>query len=94
MACDAGGVDDGAAAEFEHGGHLVLHRRQHAPHVDVEDPPIVLLADLCHRAGQLDAGVVERDVQPAKPLDGLPHRLSVVDRYGQRGGLLAYLWRL
>src|SRR5262249_41095541 len=53
------------AASPEHGGNLVPHRREHAPHVDIEDLAIVRLGGLGERPGPLDPGVVERNVQPA-----------------------------
>ena len=74
----ARGVDDGAATVLEHHWNFVAHRIENAPHVDVENASIFGFSRLFERAFPFDAGVVERDVEPAEFVDReLDHRFHV-----------------
>jgi hypothetical protein len=73
-AAEGGAVDDGAAALGAHLTQLMLHARPHPAQVDRIDP----VEDLGRLVGgiagrDLDAGVVERHVEPAERVDGGPH---------------------
>ena len=94
QAGDRGGVDDRAPAVAEHVLDFVLHAQPHALQVDANDlrPALFrIVAGLGHAA--LDAGIVERAVETAVGLDGLPHQGLDLGRLGDigfdEGGLTA-----
>nr|WP_244277195.1 hypothetical protein [Geodermatophilus obscurus] len=81
-----GGVDDGAAGGL-HQRDLVLHAQEHPGEVHVDDPVPLLGGQLGERgAGLLDAGVVERQVQPPEGLDRPVQRGSDVVLAGDVAG--------
>ena len=72
---ERGAVDDRAAALAAHLGQFVFHAGPHAAQVDRVDPVEHLggfVGGVARR--DLDAGVVERHVQPAERVDGGLHR--------------------
>ena len=67
-------VDDRAAlagrAAWAHRAECVLHAERGADDVDVAHPARVLGLDLADQRGDLDAGIVDQDVEAAERLDG------------------------
>ena len=67
-----GDVDDAAAALSLHDAHFVLHAQDHAENIGVERRGIAFRGLVGDRANlAFGAGVVHRDIEAAKPLDGL-----------------------
>src|ERR1700677_3070003 len=72
VAVGRGDVDDAAAALFLHDAHFVLHAQEHAENVGVEGRGVAFRGLVGDRARlTLGAGVVHRDIETAKPADGL-----------------------
>jgi hypothetical protein len=71
---EGGAVDDGAAALGPHLAQLMFHASPHTSQVDRIDPVKDLSRFVCGVAGwDLDAGVVERHIEPAERVDGRLH---------------------
>jgi hypothetical protein len=67
-----GDVDNAAAALCPHDAHFVLHAEDHAENIRVERRGITLRGLLRDRANlAFGAGIVHRDIETAKPCDGL-----------------------
>src|SRR5512139_1858087 len=56
-------------AEFDHLLRHRLHGQEHTGQIDVDLVLPILQVHLEHRAAAADAGIGERDVEPAEPLD-------------------------
>ena len=63
-----------ARAAGAHGAEAVLDAERRAEEVDVEHLADLVGLDLGEQAGDLDAGVVDQDVEAAEVLDGLADR--------------------
>ena len=65
-----------------HRAEAVLDAERGAEHVDLEHPADALRVEVDQQAGDLDARVVDQDVETAQVRDGLRHRLrpAVVGR--------------
>src|SRR6266436_3480622 len=67
-----GDVDNAAAALSLHGAHLVLHAQDHAENIGVECRGITFRGLVGDRADlAFGAGIIHRDIEAAKPRDGL-----------------------
>ena len=67
-----GDVDDAAAALSLHDAHFVLHAQDHAENIGVERRGIAFRGLVRDRADlAFGAGIVHRDIETAKPCDGL-----------------------
>src|SRR6202047_657634 len=67
-----GDVDNATAALSLHDAHLVLHAQNHAENIRVERRGIAFRALVRDRANlALGASIVHRDIETAKPCDGL-----------------------
>src|SRR5882724_344878 len=67
-----GDVDDATAALSLHDAHFVLHAQDHAENIRVERRGIALGGLVRDRANlAFGAGIVHRDIETAKPCDGL-----------------------
>src|SRR6266850_1976673 len=67
-----GDVDDAAAALSLHDADFVLHAQDHAENIGVERRRIALRGLVRDRAAlSFGAGIVHRDIETAKPCDGL-----------------------
>src|SRR6202051_569698 len=67
-----GDVDDAAAALSLHDAHFVLHAQDHAENIRVERRGIAFRSLVRDRANlAFGAGIVHRDIETAKPWDGL-----------------------
>ena len=74
----AGGIDDSAAAIFEHDWNFVTHGIENAPNVDVENAAIFGFGRLFERTFPFDTGVVKGDVEAAEFIDReIDHRFHV-----------------
>src|SRR5690606_14250537 len=70
VAADAGGVYDRSAAVLAHHAQLLAQAQPDALDVHLEEPVEVGFAHLVQQPALRDAGVVERAVESAEPLDG------------------------
>src|SRR5882724_5092800 len=67
-----GDVDNAAAALFLHDAHFVLHAQDHAENIRIERRGIAVRGLVCDRAHlAFRARIVHRDIETAKPCDGL-----------------------
>src|ERR1700688_1938738 len=67
-----GDVDNAAAALSLHDAHFVLHAQDHAENIRVEGRGITFRGLVRDRANPaFGAGIVHRDIETAKPCDGL-----------------------
>jgi len=67
-----GDVDNAAAALSLHDAHFVLHAQDHAENIGVERRGIAFRGLVRDRANPaFGAGIVHRDIETAKPCDGL-----------------------
>src|SRR6185437_5861464 len=77
-----GGVHDRAASLLEHERDLVLHAKEYAAEVDVDDPFPLVQVVVRSRSGlpRLNARVIEGEIQAPEGFDGLiQSRLHVLD---------------
>ena len=72
MPVGRGDVDDATAALLLHDANLVLHAEDHAENIRVECRGIAFRGLIRDRANlAFGAGIVHRDIETAKPCDGL-----------------------
>ena len=72
MPIGRGDVDDAAASLGLHGAHFVLHAQDHAENVGLERRGKAFRGLIRDRADlAFGAGIVHRDIETAKPFDGL-----------------------
>ena len=90
---EGGAVDDRAAALFAHLGQLVLHAGPHPAEVDGVDPVEDLGGLVGGVAGRdLDAGVVERHVEPAEGVDGRVTMAATLSSSATSHGTPEHAW--
>jgi hypothetical protein len=67
-----GDIDNATATLSLHDAHFVLHAQDHAENIRVERRGIAFCGLIGDRANlAVGAGIVHRDIEPAKPCDGL-----------------------
>lgn len=86
-----GHVHDRPTTAREHGGDLELHREEQAPEIDGDGPIEILHREVGKGGGLMaGAGVVECEVDPPEPAQGLVHEpleassIGGVRRHGER----------
>jgi hypothetical protein len=72
-----GDVDNATVALSSHDAHFVLHAQDHAENIRVERRGIAFRGLVCDRANlAFGAGIVHRDIGPAKVCDGLVDQVA------------------